>query len=62
MQVQPAITDSRPLAKPKGGSFPWPMQFPEHSFEPVGQASVVSLAAIEVSWGSWPEGPAKPRQ
>lgn len=52
MQVQPAITDSRPLVNPEGGSFPWPMQFPEDSFDPVSQASVVPPAAIEVSFGA----------
>lgn len=51
MQVQPAITDSRPLVNPEGGSFPWPMQFPEDSFDPVSQASVVPPAAIEDSLG-----------
>lgn len=54
MQVQPAIKDPRLLVNPKGGSFPWLMRFPEHSFDPVGRANVVPPAAIERSWSSWP--------
>lgn len=62
MQVQPAPKESKLLVNPKGGSLPWLKWFPEHSFDSVSRASVVSPAAIEGSWSPWPGRQAEPRQ